>query len=59
VRPLMNMRAPISGLDRPSRAIRAIRASCAVSCSSPVVTVLRIAHDKLEAMGMDAFAEAG
>jgi hypothetical protein len=31
VRALRNNRAPISGLDRPSRAIRAIWASCAVS----------------------------
>jgi hypothetical protein len=34
VRALRNNRAPISGLDRPSRANRAIWDSCAVSSSS-------------------------
>ena len=41
MRVLMNSRAPISGFDSPSRASRAIWASCAVS-SSFMATAVRL-----------------
>ena len=42
VRALMNSRVPISGLDSPSRASRAIWASWAVSSSFLAVTAVRL-----------------
>ena len=42
MRALMNSRVPISGLDSPSRASRAIWAPWAVSSSSPAVAAVRL-----------------
>ena len=58
VRGLMNSRAPISGFESPSRASRAICLSWAVKRRRIHARAqLRIAHDMLDTMGIEAFAK--